>query len=66
MKNFLAGLLAGLIVVVLFGSILALGCWATTITMNLFLGQLGLGAVNMVGVMCLAVALTLIYKFIKW
>lgn len=65
MKDFMAGLLAGLIVLILVGGIIALGCWGATITLNVFLGQLGLGAVNMFGVMCLIVALTLIYKFIK-
>ena len=66
MKNFMAGLLAGLIVIILFGGIIILGGCVATITLNVFLGQLGLGTVNMFGVGCLTVALNLIYKFIRW
>ena len=66
MKNFMAGLLAGLIVIILFGGIIILGGCVATITLNVFLGQLGLGTVKMFGVGCLTVALNLIYKFIRW
>lgn len=66
MKNFMAGLLVGLIVIILFGGIIILGGCVVTITLNVFLGQLGLGTVNMFGVGCLTVALNLIYKFIRW
>lgn len=65
MKNFMAGLLAGLIVLILVGGIFALGCWGTTILLNVALKQIGLGTLNMWGTLCLASGLLLIYKYIK-
>lgn len=65
MKNFMAGLLVGLIVLILFGGIYALGCWCVTLLLNVALNQIGLGALNMWGTTCLVSGLLLIYKYIK-
>lgn len=65
MRNFFAGLLAGLIVLVVVVGGLALGSWFVYLLLNVFLQQIGLGTVNIWGVLCLSSALYLIYKFIK-
>lgn len=65
MKDFMAGLLAGLIVLILFGGIYALGCWCVTLLLNMALNQIGLGTLNMWGTTCLVSGLLLIYKYIK-
>lgn len=65
MKDFMAGLLVGLIVLILFGGIYALGCWCVTLLLNMALNQIGLGALNMWGTTCLVSGLLLIYKYIK-
>lgn len=65
MKDFMAGLLVGLIVLILFGGIYALGCWCVTLLLNMALNQIGLGTLNMWGTTCLVSGLLLIYKYIK-
>ena len=65
MKDFMAGLLVGLIVLILFGGIYALGCWCVTLLLNMALNQIGLGALNMWGTTYLVSGLLLIYKYIK-
>ena len=66
MKDLFAGLIALLIVLALVGGIFSLGIWVVTGMLNVFLGQLGLGAINMWGTLCLTVSMAIIYKFITW
>lgn len=66
MKNFVAGILAGIIVLIIVLGLVALTSWFLSILLNVVLVQMGLGKITLWGGCCILASAQLIKSFICW
>lgn len=66
MKNLICGAVAIIVMVAMVLGVIALCGWVTSILLNVVLGQIGLGKINLWGGCCILATAQLIKGFINW